>query len=305
MMKTYRAFCIVFLAASGLIAHAAYAQGTPSECDKLKKEYNAVTVDRDNLLIQLKAQGEMRSRAVQAEEEANKLKAEKIKLQDELQKYRDGASALELKAGDLETATGQLVKENESLKKSIEKMTFEYKMVPETKKEIARVKGENNSLQRNVQQLETKTKVLTQQKINDDAQMEVYRMQIKDLKKRYEQAIAKNRVLEKKSQALPQRFAEIARENKTLIKETALMHYNLGVFYTKNKEYTRAVAEFEKSGELNPDDPAVFYNLGYIHAEYLVDRPRSIEYFRKYLSLVKTGDKDMDWVKKYIVTWQT
>jgi tetratricopeptide (TPR) repeat protein len=83
------------------------------------------------------------------------------------------------------------------------------------------------------------------------------------------------------------------------------MHYNLGVFYTKNKEYSRAIAEFEKALELNPDDPAAHYNLGFIYAEYLVNRPKAIQHFRKYLSIVKTEDKDVDWVKKYILTWQT
>jgi tetratricopeptide (TPR) repeat protein len=83
------------------------------------------------------------------------------------------------------------------------------------------------------------------------------------------------------------------------------MHYNLGVFYTKNKEYPRAIAEFEKSIELNPEDPYAHFNLGYIYAEYLVDRPKAIVNFRKYLSLLKTDDKDADWVKKYILTWQT
>jgi len=36
-----------------------------------------------------------------------------------------------------------------------------------------------------------------------------------------------------------------------------------------------------------------------------VDRPKAIENFRKFLGLVKTDDKDVDWVKKYILTWQT
>ncbi|MBU2221078.1 MAG: tetratricopeptide repeat protein, partial [Candidatus Omnitrophica bacterium] len=104
---------------------------------------------------------------------------------------------------------------------------------------------------------------------------------------------------------IPAKFAELARENKVLIKETALMHYNLGVFYTQSKEFSRATAEFEKAIELNPDDPYSHYNLGYIYAEYLGNRPKAIENFRKFLKLAKAEDKDVDWVKKYILTWQT
>ena len=82
------------------------------------------------------------------------------------------------------------------------------------------------------------------------------------------------------------------------------MHYNLGVFYTQHKEYKRAIAEFEKAIELNPDDPYAHFNLGYIYAEYLVDRSKAVEHFRHYLRLADKSDKDIDWVKKYILTWQ-
>jgi len=147
-------------------------------------------------------------------------------------------------------------------------------------------------------------KRLESERLDREAQVEVYRKQIIDFKKKYEQAMVKNRLLEKKAEQLPVKFAEMARENKVLLKETALMHYNLGVFYTKNKEFARSIAEFEKAIELNPDDPYAHYNLGYIYAEYLVNRQKAIANFRKYLDLLKTDDKDSDWVKKYIITWQ-
>jgi tetratricopeptide (TPR) repeat protein len=158
---------------------------------------------------------------------------------------------------------------------------------------------------RNYNQLKEKFKTLEEERLDKDAQIEINRRQIKEFQKQAEEAMIKNRELEKRAQEIPARFAEMARENKVLIKETALMHYNLGVFYTKNKEYSRATAEFEKATELNPEDPYAHYNLGYIYAEYLVDRSKSIEHFRKFLSLCKTDDKDVDWVRKYILTWQT
>jgi tetratricopeptide (TPR) repeat protein len=82
------------------------------------------------------------------------------------------------------------------------------------------------------------------------------------------------------------------------------MHYNLGVFYSNRKEYSRAIAEFEKAVELVPDDAAAHFNLGYIYAEQLVNRERAIRHFQQYLRYAKHGDKDADWVKRYIVTWQ-
>ena len=286
-------------------AGACFAQTSPGDYDKLKKDYETVLADRDNLLLQFKSLGDYKSKYMQAQESAKKASEELAKSLQETQVQNSQIVDLRQKMSDLETANSQLVKDNEGIKKSLEKMTFEYKIVPETRKELAAAKSENISLRRSMKQLDDKIKKFQEEKLNNDAQLEIYRMQIKEHKKRYETALTRNRILEKKAEQMPTRFAEISRQNKTLLKETALMHYNLGVFYTKNKEYTRAVAEFEKSVELNPDDAASYFNLGYICAEYLVNRPKAIGYFRKFLSLVKSEDKDVDWVKKYILTWQT
>jgi len=82
------------------------------------------------------------------------------------------------------------------------------------------------------------------------------------------------------------------------------MHYNMGVSFIKSKDYKRAIKEFQKVLEQDPYDAYANYNLGYIYAEHLVDRPAAIEYFQKYLTYAKDA-KDTDWVKKYILTWQT
>jgi tetratricopeptide (TPR) repeat protein len=305
MRKNNLKLGLLFIMAAIMSAPFCFAQTPPRDFDKLKRDYDALKVDRDNLILLLKNQGDFKARFSDAEAAAKKALEEKAKLEQETQIKDSQLTDLRQKISDLEAANSQAVKENQDLKKSLEKMIFEYKIVPETKKELSAVKSENSSLQRNAKLMENKIKKLEDEKLNNDAQREIYRMQIKEHKKRYETALARNRALEKKAEQMPVRFAEISRQNKTLLKETALMHYNLGVFYSKNKEYTRAMAEFEKSIELNPDDAAAYFNLGYICAEYLVNRPKAIEYFRKFLSLVKTEDKDVDWVKKYILTWQT
>ncbi len=298
---------ILFISAAAMLAlaSAVFAQADSRDYDKLKKDYGAVLVDRDNLLLQLKSLGDYKDRFSEAEAAAKKNLEEKSSLQQEMQVKDSQIADLRQKNSDLEINNARVFKDNEEMKKSLEKMSFEYKIVPETKKELSAAKSQNLSFQRSIQQMESKVKSLQKQKINDDAQQEIYRMQIKELKNRYEKALKRNRALEKKAEQMPVRFAEISRQNKTLLKETALMHYNLGVFYSKNKEYTRAMAEFDKSVELNPDDAASYFNLGYICAEYMVDRPKAIAYFRKFLNLVKSEDKDVDWVRKYILTWQT
>jgi tetratricopeptide (TPR) repeat protein len=273
--------------------------------EKLQKEYGIVSVDRDNLLSQIKNLSTLESRFRAADNEMKKANEAKDAALKDAQQARDRAAELSGKVSSFDAENAGLVKERDDIKKALEKMNLDFKIVPETQKENARLKADNSSMQRDLKNLQVKSKRLEEQQLNDSAQLEIYRRQIKEFKRRYEQAMAKNRMLEKKIEQIPAKFAEIARENKVLIKETALMHYNLGVFYTKNKEYSRAIAEFEKDLELNPDDGAAHYNLGFIYAEYLVNRPMALAHFRKFLSLVKSEDKDVDWVRKYILTWQT
>jgi tetratricopeptide (TPR) repeat protein len=273
--------------------------------EQVKRDYDAVSADRSNILLQVKGLVDSNAKCQSAEQEIKKAVDTKETALKDAKKANEQAAMLADKISALEAANLLLVKERDELKRALDKMTLDYKVVPETQRENVRLRNELSGAQRELKNLQIKAKRLEEQQMNDSAQIEISRRQIKEFKKRYEMAMAKNRSLEKKLEQIPAKFAEIARENKVLIKETALMHYNLGVFYTKNKEYSRAIAEFEKDLELNPDDGAAHYNLGFIYAEYLTNRPKALEHFRKFLSLVKSEDKDVDWVKKYILTWQT
>ncbi len=281
------------------------AAQTKEDYDKLKKEYDAVVADRDNILAQAKSLLEYKNKYQDAENNAGRLANEKEQLQKELQGRVEQNLLLQQKMEELESSQYQIVQEKEALKNSLEKMQIEYKIVGETRKEVSRLQKKLNEALRAQKHAEQKIKRVEEEKLNITAQAEIYRRQLGESKELYNKALAKNKVLEKKASEIPKKFAELARENKVLLKETALMHYNLGVFYTQNKEYSRAIAEYEKTLELNPDDAYAHYNLGYIYAEYMVDRPKAVEHFRKFLRLSKAEDKDVDWVKRYILTWQT
>jgi len=284
---------------------AAPAQVKQDDYNKLKQELESVTADRNNILAQTKNLIEIKTKYQQSEAVMNQLKADKDNLLKEHEALQAQNLQLLERIGTLERNNAQLSGDMETNKKNLAKMEADYKIVTETRKEIGRLQNENNALEKEVKQWQGKIKRIEEEQLNAQAQMDIYRLQIKEWKKRYGQAMIKNKTLEKKAEQIPRRFTELARENKMLLKETAMMHYNLGVFYTKEKEFSRAIAEYEKAIELNPEEPAAYYNLGYIYAEYLVNRPKAIEKFRKFLSLIKSDDKDVDWVKKYILTWET
>jgi tetratricopeptide (TPR) repeat protein len=267
----------------------------------------ALRQDQESALKILQQEKENTVRKLQEEKDQLGLELGKAKekvIESESQSQEESVT-LQQKVADLERKNAQLNKDKTAFQDSLEKLEIEYKIIPEIRKKVSRLEKEKSLLLTDNRKMEQNFKRLEESRVDKDAQIEIYRMQIKDLKKQYDVATVKNRGMQAKLEQMPVRFAELARENKVLIKETALMHYNLGVFYTKNKEYPRAIAEFEKTIELNPDDPYAHYNLGYIYAEYLIDRPKAIEKFREFLQLCKTEDNDVDWVKKYILTWQT
>lgn len=303
-MKSYPAQVLILsLIFTFSIFPAAGAQ--EKDYEELKKEYGALLVDRDNILAQTRNLLEYKEKYLGLQKAIDELGAQNEQLELELEEKVSQIQILQEKVEGLEKTQVPLIQERDELKNSLEKFKIEYKILPETRKRIAQIKKENTRLVKDFKRLEAKIKRLEEDKLDAKAQIEIYQEQLSDSKREYGEALKTNRALEKEIAQMPKKFTELARENKLLIKQTALMHYNLGVFYTEKQQYSRAIAELEKAVELNPDDPYAYYNLGYIYAEYVVNRPRAIEQFRQFLRLTKSDDKDVDWVKKYILTWQT
>ncbi|MBN1870575.1 MAG: tetratricopeptide repeat protein [Candidatus Omnitrophica bacterium] len=180
----------------------------------------------------------------------------------------------------------QVQKDLEDLRKQVNTLTLENsslaKKLDESQKEFRLSQLDNTGLK---QQLGLK-----------QAELDAFKNEYDEIKK-------ENRYLAQETTQFPRKFADLARHNRKLFNETADMHYNLGVSNIKNKEFGRAVKEFEKVLELKPQDANANYNLGYIYAEHLVDREKAIKYFKNYLAYAPDA-QDANWVRKYILTWQ-
>ena len=290
----------------------------------LQKEYDAVIADRDNVLFQAKFLLSQKEKVKEAEasfermrKEGEALEKEKIESESKNLKLQEKIAGLENKIEELISEKGRAINEKKQLeeliarerdKNPILKLEDEKARLREelalANAGIKQVKSDLKQSQAQASKLNGEILKSKQELIVSKEQAEESRQKVESLNRDYVQALNKNRILEEKVVQTPKKFAEIARQNKALIKQPSNMHYNLGVFYTKNKEYSRAVAEFEEAVKLRPDDAYSHFNLGYIYAEYLVNRPKAIEHFRHYLRVARKEDKDMDWVKKYIITWQ-
>jgi len=267
-------------------------------------ELETIKVDRDNILVQIKSLLGDRAKAKELEEVVQKAKTEASSAEKELGQAKE-------EINKLQAAQAQLTKERDELKIDYEKLASNTR-IQKLKTRIEELRTKNSALQRDLNREAAKARAkerensrLTERENKGDVARDRLTDQLNDYKKNYAGAVRKNKVMESKISQTPAKFTEIARQNKVLLRQTSEMHYNLGVFYTKNKEYDRAVAEFEKCIEINPNDAFAQFNLGYIYSEYLVNRKMAMEHFRHYLRLAKSDDPDVDWVKKYMLTWET
>lgn len=279
-------------------------QRLKNEYANLLRENEAMKEDRNNLLTQAK---KLLADSARAKELATSLE----KIQEDIKSLQNKKDALDSQNQRLNEQLQQVTKAREQLTEERDKFKLAYEkarkdtIVRDLKREISNLQSEKNELSSVFNRTQKEKEQLADKR--DDLEKEKYDLTnaLTKYKNMYTDAFRKNKELEVEVKSLPKKFSEIARQNKVLIKETSQMHYNLGVFYTKNKEYSRAASEFEKVVEITPDDSYAHFNLGYIYAEYLVNRRKAIEHFRHFLRLAKSDDPDTDWVRKYLLTWET
>lgn len=304
--------CVMLLLPAVVFGQASGEPDANKDYSTLKKEYDAVVTDRENLLSQMKILLKYKNEITQAKEQLSLIETERGQWELEKETYKSTNNRLQAnneqlvsKIDNLLADQFQLQEERDSLRSTLSKSKAGYIIVEDLNRKVKEQSQEISRLENNIKQLQKEVEKSVDKVAKAETTAVVLSDQIKEVTSKYKKALGTNKKLESKINRQPKQYAEIARENKVLIKRTALMHYNLGVFYTKSKEYNRAISEFEKSIELNPEDPQAYFNLGFIYAEYFEDRPKSIDRFQKFLLLTKKEDEDVDWVKRYILTWQT
>lgn len=289
--------------------------GLLSEFETMKKESESLRQDRDNLLVRAKSLLADTTRLKELEAAVERIKSDNQALEKENKDLENSLFGRGAEIKELREAQARLARERDEFKTAYEKSRKDTTIrelrqeISDLQKEkngqIAKLQKENKDMGSDLGQAQKEIAQLKEQRARLTSDNERLSASLSEYRDNYANAQKKNRALEAEIKGIPKKFTELARQNKSLIRETAQMHYNLGVFYTRNKEYDRAVAEFEKVVEITPDDAYAHFNLGYIYAEYMVNRKKAIENFRHYLRLAKGDDKDADWVRKYLLTWET
>lgn len=191
--------------------------------------------------------------------------------------------------------------------------------------ELARMDTQQTALQKENEQLKKESlEYLKREKALNDRGAQAEKIikeqsqQIKDFKKQLQEAkkelgalkqenlrladineFAGNIQLAQLKEKITKLEADLSACKKYNAKQEALLHYNLGVGYTKNRNYAMAAKEYEKALTLNPDDADTHYNLGIIYDDWQKNRGAAVEHYKKYLEL-KPEAPDMDEVKEWI-----
>ncbi|MBU1124895.1 MAG: tetratricopeptide repeat protein [Candidatus Omnitrophica bacterium] len=276
-----------------------------------QEKYKALEIYRDKLGAQVKSLIRDRERARTLEEKIGEVNKTLDASELEKKEFFDKTLLQKEQINDLEIIQKQILQEKSLLEDILtqERSKSNYKKIEQ---ENLFARKENSDLSNNLRKAQAELGTLrasenllkeSERKLKE--QVLALNDKVRDFESKFNEQHKKNALLEKKTRVLPKKMAELARQNKALIKQTANTHYNLGVYYTKQKEYGRAVTEFEKTIELMPNDAYAHFNLGYIYAEHYVNRTKAMKHFQLYLKNAKKEDKDVDWVRKYLITWQT
>jgi DNA repair exonuclease SbcCD ATPase subunit len=127
-MQKYAKRSIVLgcVAAASLVIFAGTTYGQEdykAKYDKLKKEYDGVVIDRNNILQQTKSLIEIKAKYQNSQDEINKANAEKNAALKEVEAARQLTGPLKEQISSLEGAKETLRKEAEEAKKALETRT--------------------------------------------------------------------------------------------------------------------------------------------------------------------------------------
>ncbi|OIO39627.1 MAG: hypothetical protein COT00_01950 [Candidatus Omnitrophica bacterium CG07_land_8_20_14_0_80_50_8] len=292
---------------------------------ELKKKYDNLEADRNNILEQTKsllaqkANVEELKRSLEDTQKANEIVSlQKDKLHQENERLRTEREMLAENFNRLKESFDGLVEKQKALLKESESLKTQLQGKVENSVQFKKVDGENKALKVNIKNLNDTIKILNNQlkkaedrikKINGrdvkfGQQLEAARKSLRQVVAEKERLIKVNQDMNKAVAVAPDRFRNMAEENKKLLSETAEMHYNLGVFYTENKKYTIAVKEFQRALDFNPNNAKVHYNLGYLYSEEFDRHDEALAHFKRFLE-IDPNSKESNEVRSYMLVRQT
>lgn len=289
--------------------------------DRLKTENTNLASDRDNILAQTKNLLADKAKFSEVQEERDQLASgnealtkQKDKLHRDSQKMKKDLEdvvnhfdRLKVSYQEMDSKRAALARENDDLRKTLQRKVQAAPEYQALEKQSKALVAENRTLAATIAALDIKMKKTLERvkRIQDRdlkfaKQIDGLKKETSALKAENTKLVDSNKLMNQKVDDAPARFKAMAVENNALYKETAEMHYNLGVFFTENRKYPNAVKEFERALVFNPNNAKVHYNLGYLYSEELKQHDRAMMHFGRFLE-IDPNSKESNDVRAYLL----
>lgn len=295
------------------------------ELDTVKKKYADLEGDRNNILEKTRTLLEEKSKWSEAADEMEAIKktnsvitAQKDKLLAEMQKSKSDLETISGHFGRLKNAYQELLvkhgaseTENGQLRQALGRKVEEAPQYLALNKEAKGLRSDKGRLESTVATLEAKLKAATDRILKIQKRDQKFGKQIdgerkvlNDLKVQNTRLTRVNAEMNKLAAEGPARFKDMAEENKRLIRETAEMHYNMGVFFLEKRNLPMAEKELNRAVDLDPLNAKAHYNLGYLYSEEFDKHDLAIMHFNKFLEL-RPNSKESEVVRSYLIMRQS
>lgn len=208
-------------------------------------------------------------RGVSVEESLERLMSENSRLRSE-------NNELEEKLGEAEVRLEAYVGRTRSLNRAMEALSDEKELLEEELKE--------------------KEESMESQRISFDEEKEKLEEEIRHLQEELEsdKYVLKWEAAEEKLRETRRTVELLSTGRAEMRARLGKLHYNLGVLLFQQKQYERAVVEFEKALETRPEDPDIHYNLAVLEDYYLHNPQKAIEHYRLYLEKAVDAERELE-----------
>ncbi len=308
----------------GKSAPSGEMQKLQNDYAELKKKYEDLEVDRNNVLSQtknlLQEKAKWDEMSVQLEnlkktnrvfmEQKEKLLNDNVRLKSEIAEFLQSFESLKESYQELLAKQETAEKENADLRRLLTEQVENTPQFQTLDREAKRLREENQKLGETINLLEERIKKALDRIKKDQIREVSLVRQVHEQKASLDQLRSQNGSLAQGNKDLnliinqtPERVKDIAAQNQQLLKETAEMHYNMGVFFTDNKQYPQAEKEYLRALDFDPNNLKVHYNLGYLYAEDLDKQDKAVMHLEKFLQLDPDA-KESEAIRAYIAERQ-
>ncbi len=266
-------FLVMLIPASVLYAQTSKTtQSTPSQTTETKPLLDMKPVES-------KAPYETLKESI--EKSLKNALSENLRLNVEIEVLRKKLSDLESYARAITGMNNTLQDENNTLRGVRDELDNARATIGGLQNKITLLDEEKRAVDMQLKELKARIEELT--KRNDELTALLEGNAIEQENRKIKEQIA---VLEKQLNGALAEMSRMGTERESFAQECALLRYNLGYFFFREKDYKRAAEEFERSVKLNPKNMDAFYNLGIIYDEYLNKDAEAVINYKKYLVLL-------------------